>query len=84
MKALRRFVKRLTASLFGHRDDDRVREELAEHLELATEEFVRAGVPLEDARRRARRCGGRLPASWSRTGSFIWSDSIRTLVRAGK
>lgn len=37
MKTLRRFVKRLTASVLGRRDDDRVREELAEHIELATE-----------------------------------------------
>lgn len=54
MKALRRFTKRLMASLPGGRDDDRVREELAEHVELATEEFVRAGMPLDEARRRAR------------------------------
>src|SRR5690606_4019526 len=54
MKALRRFVKRLSASAFGRRDDDRVREELAEHVELATEDLVRTGVPIEEARRRAR------------------------------
>ncbi len=54
MKALRRFVKRLTASLLGRGDDDRVREELAEHLALLTEEYARAGLPLDEARRRAR------------------------------
>jgi putative ABC transport system permease protein len=54
MKALRRFVKRLTASLLGRRDDDRVREELAEHLRLLTEEYARGGMPLDEARRRAR------------------------------
>ena len=54
MKALRRFLKRLSASVLGTRDDERVREELAEHLELATDELARAGVPLDDARRRAR------------------------------
>jgi predicted permease len=53
MKVLRRFVKRLTASL-GRGDDDRVREELAEHLTLLTEEYARAGLPLDEARRRAR------------------------------
>jgi predicted permease len=54
MKALRRFVNRLTASLLGRGDDDRVREELAEHLTLLTEEYARAGLPLDEARRRAR------------------------------
>jgi hypothetical protein len=32
MKALRRFVKRLTASVLGRRDDERLREEVAEQL----------------------------------------------------
>jgi hypothetical protein len=54
MKALRRLVRRLTASVLGRRNDDRVREELAEHLALLTEEYVRAGLPLHEARRRAR------------------------------
>jgi hypothetical protein len=54
MKALRRFVKRLTASLLGWRDDDRVREELAEHLTLLTEDYARGGLPFDEARRRAR------------------------------
>ncbi|MGV3518767.1 ADOP family duplicated permease [Luteitalea sp.] len=54
MRALRRFVKRLTASLRGGGDDDRVREELFEHLALLTEEYTRAGMPLDEARRQAR------------------------------
>jgi predicted permease len=44
----------LTASLLGRGDDNRVREELAEHLALLTEEYARAGLPLDEARRRAR------------------------------
>jgi hypothetical protein len=39
MKILRRFVKRLLASALGRRDEDRVREELAEHLTLLTDEY---------------------------------------------
>src|SRR6476469_7415070 len=58
MKALRRFAKRLSASLLGRQDDDRAREELAEHLTLLTEEYVRAGTALDEARRRARRKPG--------------------------
>jgi putative ABC transport system permease protein len=54
MKALRRFVRRLTASVLGRRDEDRVQEELAEHLTSLTEEYVRSGLPLDEARRRAR------------------------------
>jgi predicted permease len=54
MKALRRFVTRLTSSLLGRRDDDRLREELAEHFTLLTEEYVRSGLTLDEARRRAR------------------------------
>ena len=54
MKALRRFVRRLAASVLGRRDDDRVREELAEHLTRRLEDYARAGLPLDEARRRAR------------------------------
>lgn len=52
MRTLRRFVKRLIASVLGRRDDDRVREELAGHLTLLTEEYARGGLPLDEARRR--------------------------------
>ncbi len=54
MKALRRFARRLTASVLGRGDEDRVREELAEHLTSLTEEYVRGGLQLDEARRRAR------------------------------
>lgn len=54
MKALRRFVNRLAASVLGRRDDDRLREELAEHLTLLTEPYARDGLPPDEARRRAR------------------------------
>ena len=54
MKTLRRFVRRLVASVRGRRNDDRVREELAEHLTLLTEEHVRAGMPPDEALRSAR------------------------------
>jgi len=60
MKALRRFVRRFSASAFGRRDDQRMREELAEHLEMLVEEQLQAGLPLDEARRQARlRLGGR-------------------------
>ena len=53
MRALRRLAARLAASLSARRDDDRVREELAQHLAMLTDEHVRAGLPLDEARRRA-------------------------------
>jgi hypothetical protein len=53
MRALRRFFARL-ASAWRRRNDDRVREELAEHLTLLTEEYVRSGLALDEARRQAR------------------------------
>ncbi len=54
MTGLRRFGKRLAASVLGRQDDDRVQDELAEHLSLLTEEYVRTGLPLSEAHRRAR------------------------------
>jgi predicted permease len=54
MKGLRRFARRLFASVLDRQGDERIRQEIAEHLTLATEEYVRAGLPLEEARRRAR------------------------------
>jgi predicted permease len=54
MKAARRFVKRITGSLLRSRDDERIREELAEHLASLTDEYVRAGFPADQAGRRAR------------------------------
>ena len=54
MRSVRRFLRRLAASLPGRRADDRVREELAEHLALLTEEYARGGLPLDEARRPAK------------------------------
>lgn len=86
MRALRRFVKRLSASVFGRRDDDRVQEELAEHLELATEELVRAGVPLDDARRRARlKVGGAdaIAEGYRDEQRLRWLEDLGSDVRYG-
>lgn len=52
MKMLRRWVARLSALLHG-RDEDRLRAEVEEHLALLTDEFVRAGLAPEEARRQA-------------------------------
>ena len=62
MKALRRLLFRLTASATRRRDDERLKEELEQHVALQTAEYVRAGLPPAEARRQAVLkfgCGGR-------------------------
>jgi predicted permease len=54
MKALRRFLRRVAASTGGRQEDDRVREELGHHQALLIDEYTRAGMPHDEARRRAR------------------------------
>ena len=54
MRALRRFLVRLTASATRRRDEERLREEVEEHLALQTAENMRAGLSPVEARRQAR------------------------------
>ena len=58
MRAFRRFVRRVVASAGRRRDDERVREELAEHQALLTDQSTRAGMQPDEARRRARQTLG--------------------------
>ncbi|MGC2719782.1 MAG: ABC transporter permease [Candidatus Acidiferrales bacterium] len=53
MNSLRRFFKRLLNFAVGRRADQRLREELAEHLEFQTEANLRAGMSPAEARRYA-------------------------------
>jgi len=53
MRFLRRFFTRLSNSAAGRRADQRLREEMAEHVALQTEENLRAGMSLAEARRQA-------------------------------
>src|SRR5271168_1410712 len=53
MRFLRRFFIRLSNFTTGRRADQRLREEIAEHLALQTEENRRAGMPPAEARRQA-------------------------------
>jgi putative ABC transport system permease protein len=53
MKFLRRFFIRLSNFATGRRADQRLQEEMAEHLALQTEENLRAGMSPAEARRQA-------------------------------
>jgi predicted permease len=53
MRFLRRFFIRLSNFTAGRRADQRLREEMAEHVALQTEENLRAGLPPAEARRQA-------------------------------
>ena len=53
MKALRRFLSRLSGSTTSRHDEARLREELEAHLQMQAAENVRAGLSPEEARRQA-------------------------------
>jgi len=53
MKVLRRFLARLTNLATGRQSDQRLREEMEEHIALQTAENLRAGMSAQEARRQA-------------------------------
>src|SRR6185369_1350328 len=53
MRALKRFFKRLSSQSTTHRDEERLRDEIEEHLALQTAEHIRAGLSPVEARRQA-------------------------------
>ena len=53
MKSLRRFFHRLFHSATRRAEEERLREEIAEHIALQTEENLRAGLSPVEARRQA-------------------------------
>ena len=53
MRPLNRFLVRIWNFTTGHRNDERLREELDQHIALQTEENVRSGMPPQEARRQA-------------------------------
>src|SRR5260370_35873433 len=59
MKSLRRFFTRLVSFATRLTQEERLREELEEHIALQAAENLRAGVPPVEARRKAMlKCGG--------------------------
>jgi predicted permease len=54
MRRLRRFFARIHNFATSHREDERLQEEIGYHIALKTEENIRAGMSLAEARRQAR------------------------------
>ena len=79
MRALRRLMSRLVESVRGRRGDERLREELAQHLDLLTEEYERAGVTAGEARRLA---SVKLGASGAVTEDYRDAQRLRGLEDA--
>ena len=53
MRTLRRFFKRLVSSPASRQDEERLRQEIEEHLALQTAENIRGGLTPVEARRQA-------------------------------
>jgi putative ABC transport system permease protein len=53
MRFLRRFLVRLASLIGARREDQRLQEEIEEHIALQTLENLRAGLPQSEARRQA-------------------------------
>jgi predicted permease len=86
VRTLRRFTTRLRATIFGARDDDRMRDELAEHLALLIEEYVRAGLPPDEARRAARLRFGATDAiaeAYRDEQRLVWLEDLARDLRFG-
>ncbi len=54
MRTLVRFLTRIRKFTAGRHGDERLREEMEQHISMQTEENVRAGMPPEEAHRQAR------------------------------
>ena len=54
MRAMKRMIARLRSFATGRRGDERLHEEMEQHLFMQTEENIRAGMPPDEARRQAR------------------------------
>jgi hypothetical protein len=53
MRFLRRFFVRLASLIGARREDQRLREQIEEHIALQTLENLQAGLPQSEARRQA-------------------------------
>ena len=84
MTAIRVLLARLASLADRGRADARLREEIEEHLALATDEHIARGMTPEEARLAARRSfGGVMQATEAHRDarSFAWFDALRQDVR---
>jgi putative ABC transport system permease protein len=84
MSRLRSILSRVRGLLRARQLDREMQEEIAAHLEEATEELVRQGLSAEEARRAARRGFGgvvRAQEACRDARSFLWLDHLRRDAR---
>src|SRR5436309_10823442 len=80
MNALRAFVCRLATFARSRQHDREIDDEIASHLEEATDEYVARGLSREDARLAAARDFGgitQVKQIHREVRSFTWPDNVR-------
>jgi predicted permease len=86
MKSLRRFFTRLCNSATRRTQEERLREEIEEHIALQTADNLRAGLSLVEARRQAMlRFGGveAIKQDYRAERRFLWIEHLLQDVRFG-
>jgi len=84
MTGLRRFMSRLSALVRSRQTNRDIEDEVASHLAEATEEYMRQGLPLEEARQAARRSFGGVAQTrevYRHVQSFVWLEDAARDVR---
>lgn len=81
MKSLRRFFARLFNFVSGNRTEQRLREEMEDHLAQQTEDNLRAGMPAAEARRQALLKFGAVGAVREQYHAEVSLPFIETLLR---
>ena len=84
MRALRTFVSRLVAVARSRQHDREIDDEIASHLEEATDEYVARGLSREDARLAATRDFGGITQAKQihrEVRAFTWPDNLRQDVK---
>jgi predicted permease len=84
MTRLRVFLFRLSSLLRSRQMDREIDDQIASHLAEATEEYVRQGLSLEEARRAARRSFGGVTQTkevYKEVQSFMWLEELSRDLR---
>jgi len=81
MRTLRRFFKRLSSWATARKDEERLRAEIEAHIALQTDENIRAGLSVEEARREAVWKFGPVEAVKESSREHRGLPSIETLIQ---